>query len=302
MEKALKIKWLQKIYGENEVLKSIDLDINSWDFFALLWVNGAWKTTIIGIITDLVNKNKWQVKVFWNDTETNLEEAKRCIGVVPQEFNLDFFSKVIDVLTLSAWFYWIPKEEAIERSIELLNKLGLWDKINSKVSDLSWWMKRRVMIARALVHRPKLLILDEPTAWVDINLRKQMWDYLKQLNKEWLTILLTTHYLEEVEELCNRIAVINKWDIIENLEKDELFNKIEERKLILTTKDKIDTIPNSLNWYKAVKVSENKMLVKISKKDALNKLFNVISETNLEIINIENQTNELEELFTKLSR
>lgn len=302
MNKALEIRWLQKIYWKNEVLKWIDLDIYKGDFFSLLWVNWAWKTTIIWIITDLVNKTNWTVKVYGHDMDKNLEKAKRQIWVVPQEFNLDFFGRVIDIIIAAAWYYGIPADEARKRGIEILEKLDLWDKIDSPIGSLSGWMKRRVMIARALVHRPKFLILDEPTAWVDINLRKSMWEYLKQLNEEGLTILLTTHYLEEVEALCNRIAVINKWEIIENLEKDELFNKIEDHKIILTLEEEIKDVPAELKAFSAEIINQNQVSVQISKNDTLNNLFGEISKTNLKVKNIENQTNELEELFTKLSR
>lgn len=302
MNKALEIRWLKKIYWKNEVLKGIDLDIYKGDFFSLLWVNWAWKTTIIWIITDLVNKTQWTVKVYWYDMDKNLEEAKRQIWVVPQEFNLDHFWKVIDIIIAAAGYYWVPADEARKKGLEILEKLDLADKAESAIWALSGWMKRRVMIARALVHNPKFLILDEPTAWVDINLRKNMWDYLKKLNEEGLTILLTTHYLEEVEELCNRIAVINKWEIIENLEKEELFSKIENHKIILTLGENLNGIPLELKAFSAKIINQNQISVQISKNDTLNNLFTEIAKTDLKVKNIENQTNELEELFTKLSR
>lgn len=302
MNKALEIRWLKKIYWKNEVLKGIDLDIYKGDFFSLLWVNWAWKTTIIWIITDLVNKTQWTVKVYWYDMDKNLEEAKRQIWVVPQEFNLDHFWKVIDIIIAAAGYYWVPADEARKKGLEILEKLDLADKAESAIWALSGWMKRRVMIARALVHNPKFLILDEPTAWVDINLRKNMWDYLKKLNEEGLTILLTTHYLEEVEELCNRIAVINKWEIIENLEKEELFSKIENHKIILTLDESLNGIPLELKAFSAKIINQNQISVQISKNDTLNNLFTEIAKIDLKVKNIENQTNELEELFTKLSR
>lgn len=225
--KALKIKKLSKKYWDLHALKDINFEIKEWDFFALLWVNWAWKTTIIGIVTDLVKKTSWSVEIFWIDIDKDFEKAKSLVWVVPQEFNFDVFMKAWDIIVNSAWYYWMSKKEAISRAEEVMKALDLWDKKDTQSMKLSWWMKRRLMIARALVHKPKLLILDEPTAWVDINLRKSTWEYLKKLNKDWTTILLTTHYLEEVEQLCNRIALIDKWEI--KLESDKKTSKELEK-------------------------------------------------------------------------
>ena len=226
---------IKKLVDDNEfeALKNINFSIKSWDFFSLLWVNWAWKTTIIWILTDLVNKTSGKVEIFWIDIDKDFSSAKKLIWVVPQEFNLDIFAKVIDVLTTQAWYYWMSKKESSIKAIELLKELWLYDKKDASVRELSGWMKRRLMIARALVHSPKLLILDEPTAWIDINLRKSTYEFLQKLNKNWLTILLTTHYLEEVEKLCNTLAVIKNWEIIINTSKKEFFEKINHKDLLL---------------------------------------------------------------------
>lgn len=211
--KAVKTTKLKKSYWKLKALKDINFEINAWDFFALLWINWAWKTTIIWILTGLVKKTKWKVEIFWIDIDEDFSSAKKLIWVVPQEFNFDIFMKVIDVLKYNAWYYWVEEKIAEKRAEKILKQLWLWAKRNSEMRELSWWMKRRVMIARALMHEPKLLILDEPTAWVDINIRKDTWEYLKKINKSWTTILLTSHYLEEVSELCNNINIIHKWEV-----------------------------------------------------------------------------------------
>jgi len=225
MTKALKIKNLVKTYWDTKALKNINLEVKDGDFFALLWINGAGKTTIIWIITDLVNKTSGTVKVFGTDIDSDFAKAKSMVGVVPQEFNMDVFARAIDVVTIQAGYYGIPQKKALENAEKYLRILGLWEKRNSRVMQLSGGMKRRLMIARALVHEPKLLILDEPTAGVDINLRKSTYKFLLDLNKSGTTILLTTHYLEEVEKLCNSLAVIDKWEIIINSSKEKFLDK-----------------------------------------------------------------------------
>lgn len=225
MTHALKINNLIKQYGDTQALKNINLEIQDWDFFALLWINGAGKTTIIGIITDLVNKTSGNVEIFGTNIDDDFAKAKSMVGVVPQEFNMDIFTKAIDVVTIQAWYYGIAKDIALKNAEKYLKVLGLWEKRNARVIELSGWMKRRLMIARALVHEPKLLILDEPTAWVDINLRKSTYEFLLDLNKSWTTILLTTHYLEEVEKLCNSLAVIDKGEIIINSSKEAFLDQ-----------------------------------------------------------------------------
>ena len=297
---AIKTTNLTKKYKDFEALKNINFSIKSWDFFSLLWVNWAWKTTIIWIITDLVNKTSGKVEIFWIDIDKDFSSAKKLIWVVPQEFNLDIFAKVIDVLTTQAWYYWMTKKESSIKAIELLKELWLYDKKDSSVRELSGWMKRRLMIARALVHSPKLLILDEPTAWIDINLRKSTYEFLQKLNKNWLTILLTTHYLEEVEKLCNSLAVIKNWEIIINTSKKEFFEKIKNSKFEI----ELDKNYNSLEFLKdyIYEIKNEFLVIEISKKKNLNEIFELLNKNNIWYKNIKNITNELEALFESLTK
>lgn len=298
--KALEINNLVKNYWKVEVLKNINLWVNSWDFFALLWVNGAWKSTLIWIITDLVRKTSWEVKIFWIDIDKDFSKAKNMIWVVPQEFNLDIFSKVIDVITTQWWYHWINKEEATKRALKLLKELDLFEKKDFQVRQLSWWMKRRLMIARALIHNPKLLILDEPTAWIDINLRKSTYKFLQELNSNWTTILLTTHYLEEVEILCNSLAIIKKWEIIINSSKNDFFDNISDAKFEITLKEAPSKIPEDLEKYNVI-LDKNKIILTLDKSLNLNDILDILIKNNLKIDNIKNITNELEKLFETLT-
>lgn len=217
MAHALNIQNLRKTYDNGvEALKGVSLTVEEGDFFALLGPNGAGKTTIIGIITSLVNKTSGEALIFDASIDTDPSTAKTYIGVVPQEFNFNIFAKVIDIVLTQAGYYGIPRKEALPRAEQLLKDLGLWEKRNSPAQSLSGGMKRRLMIARGLIHNPKLLILDEPTAGVDVEMRLGMWDFLRKLNKEGTTIILTTHYLDEAEELCRNIAIINKGAIVVN--------------------------------------------------------------------------------------
>lgn len=296
---AIKTTDLVKRYKEYFALKNINFEIKQWDFFALLWVNGAGKTTIIWILTDLVTKTSGKVEVFWVDIDDDFAKAKKMIWVVPQEFNLDIFARVIDVLISSAWYYGIEKKDALPKAIELLEKLWLSDKQNAKVGQLSGWMKRRVMIARALMHSPKLLILDEPTAWIDINLRKSTYEFLIELNKKGMTILLTTHYLEEVEKLCNSLAVIKKWEIIINSSKKEFFAKMENYKFKIELKNKINSLEELKNYEHSFQ--EKSLIIFIPKEKSLNEVFHILNKNNIEYVNVKNITNELEELFETLT-
>lgn len=296
---AIKTTDLVKKYKEHLALKNINFEIKQWDFFALLWVNGAGKTTIIWILTDLVTKTSGKVEVFWVDIDDDFAKAKKMIWVVPQEFNLDIFARVIDVLISSAWYYGIEKKDALPKAIELLEKLWLSDKQNAKVWQLSGWMKRRVMIARALMHSPKLLILDEPTAWIDINLRKSTYEFLIELNKKGMTILLTTHYLEEVEKLCNSLAVIKKWEIIINSSKKEFFAKMENYKFEIELKNKINSLEELKNYEHSFQ--EKSLIIFIPKEKSLNEVFHILNKNNIEYVNVKNITNELEELFETLT-
>ena len=225
MTNALDIRNLRKTYSNGvEALKGVDLSVAEGDFFALLGPNGAGKTTLIGIVTSLVNKSSGDAIIFDASIEHNPSLAKTYIGVVPQEFNFNIFSKVIDIVTTQAGYYGIPRSESIPRAEQLLKDLGLWEKRNDTAQQLSGGMKRRLMIARGLIHNPKLLILDEPTAGVDVEMRLGMWDFLRKLNKEGTTIILTTHYLEEAEELCRNIAIINHGQIVVNKSMKELLD------------------------------------------------------------------------------
>lgn len=296
---AIKTTNLVKRYKNHLALKNINFEVTQGDFFALLWVNGAGKTTIIWILTDLVIKTEGKVEIFWIDIDTHFSEAKKLIWVVPQEFNLDIFSRVIDVLVTSAGYYGIEKKQALVRADEILKKLGLSDKKEVKIGQLSGWMKRRVMIARALMHSPKLLILDEPTAGIDINLRKSTYEFLLELNKDGMTILLTTHYLEEVEKLCNSLAVIKAWEIIIHSSKKDFFAKMEHYKFEIELKNPIASIEELKNY--TYSISENKLIIFIPKEKSLNEVFDILNKKNIEYMNVKNITNELEELFEQLS-
>lgn len=301
--KALKINKLVKKYWDLEVLKWIDLDIEKWDFFALLWHNWAWKTTTIWIITDLVSKTSWNIEVFWIDIDKDFSSAKKLIWVVPQEFNFEIFGKVIDIPVNQAWYYWIPKKIALERTEKYFKKLWLREKRNSKARELSGWMKRRLMIVRALIHEPKLLILDEPTAWVDVELRNTMWDFIKSLNKNWTTILLTTHYLEEAESLCNKIAILSKWNIIENTTMSNILTKLEEEIFIFDTKNKIKKLPEELiKKCKWKIIWDNNIELSVLKNDNLNYIFKIFDDNNIDILSMRNKSNRLEQLFIKITK
>lgn len=301
--KAIKIQKLVKNYQNNKVLKEVDLEIEQWDFFALLWHNWAGKTTMISILTNLVNKNSWKVEINGVDIDTDFSLARSFIWVVPQEFNFDVFAKVKDIILTQAWYYGVPKDVAIKRVDYYLEKLWLTDKANAKARELSWWMKRRLMIARALVHEPKILILDEPTAWVDVELRKSMWEFIKELNANWTTILLTTHYLEEVEALCKNVAIINKWEIIENTSVKNLLSKLDEEIIVLTTKNEISSLDKDLiDQFWAILLNENEIEVVISKKHNLNDLFTTLTKLDIQINSFRNKVNRLEKLFLDLTK
>lgn len=245
MQKAIEVHALRKVYDTGtEALKGIDLSVEEGDFFALLGPNGAGKTTLIGILTSLVNKSGGEATVFGVDIDKNRSLAKTFIGLVPQEMNFNIFEKVEDIIVTQAGYYGIPRHEALERCDALLKQLGLWDKRHEPSQKLSGGMKRRLMIARGLIHNPRLLILDEPTAGVDVEMRHGMWDFLRKLNKEGTTIILTTHYLEEAEALCRNIAIINKGTIVvrdtmENLLKSRGHAKLEEIYLDLIKQENV---------------------------------------------------------------
>jgi len=299
---AIEIKNLKKTYTNKfEALKGVNLEIKKGDFFALLGPNGAGKSTIINILCSLVNKSSGLVKINNIDIDKDFNKAKSYLGVVPQEFNFSIFETVEQIIMQQAGYYGVDKEVAKNRCDLLIKELGLEDKRKSISRMLSGGMKRRLMIARALIHEPKILILDEPTAGVDIELRKSMWKFIKKINKEGTTIILTTHYLEEAEELCENIAIINNGKIIVNSPKKTLLNKLNSQILILELKNKCYEKINS-SKFNYIKIDELTYEVKINKKDSLNDLFDDIKKQKMEISNLKNKSNRLEELFLDLTK
>lgn len=300
MTTALSIQDLRKVYGNSfEALKGITLDVQQGDFFALLGPNGAGKSTTLGIVSSLVNKTSGKVKVFGYDLDTQLAQAKQCLGVVPQEFNFNPFEKVLDIVVTQAGYYGIPRKKATERAETYLRKLGLWDKRNERARMLSGGMKRRLMIARALVHEPKLLILDEPTAGVDIELRRSMWDFLTEINAAGTTIILTTHYLEEAESLCRNIAIIDHGSIIQDTSMKALLQKLDTETFILDLKDDFTELPE-LNGYVIRPRDAHTLEVDVPKSQGLNELFKFLAEQGMEVTSMRNKANRLEELFVSL--
>jgi ABC-2 type transport system ATP-binding protein len=302
-QKALSIKNLKKTYGNKfEALKGIDLDIEQGDFFALLGPNGAGKSTTIGILTSLVNKTSGNVKIHGIDIDEDFSTAKTFIGVVPQEFNMNWFEKVEDIILTQAGYYGIPLSVSKPRCDELLKKLDLFDKKDNKAMMLSGGMKRRLMIARALIHQPKLLILDEPTAGVDIELRRTMWEFIKDLNKNHgTTIILTTHYLEEAEELCKNIAIINKGEIVENTSMKKLLKKMETQSITLDVKDELQKVPKSKD-FEITLLDSTTLQVLLKKGQSLNELIKQLDKQNIEVDSMRNTSNRLEELFLDLTK
>lgn len=297
---ALELRGLRKAYSNGfEALKGIDLDVEQGDFFALLGPNGAGKSTTIGIITSLVNKSAGSVKVFDADLEREPMKAKRYLGLVPQEFNFNMFEPVEEIVLNQAGYYGVPPTEARERAEESLKKLGLWEKRRSMARSLSGGMKRRLMIARALVHDPKLLILDEPTAGVDIELRRSMWQYLREVNRRGTTIILTTHYLEEAEQLCRNVAIIDHGNIIENTSIKALINKLDRETIILELRHPLTDAPELEN-YPCLLTDEHTMEVEIRREQGINNLFEQLKQHGIEVHGMRNKANRLEELFLDL--
>lgn len=303
MERALSITGLRKTYaGGTEALKGVSLEIERGDFFALLGPNGAGKTTIIGIATGLVNKTSGSVKVFGYDIDKEPEKARMQIGVVQQEINFNPFEKCIDTVVNQAGYYGIPRSVAIPRAIKIFEDLGIADKMEQKGMALSGGMKRRLMIARALVHEPKLLILDEPTAGVDVELRRGMWDYLRSVTERGVTILLTTHYLEEAEQLCKNVAIINRGEIIASGTMKKILNRMKgETILIDLTKPVTQTVLAALASYKAKKVDDNTIEAEIGEGKGLNDAIIAIQGRDFKIESIRSKTGRLEEVFVKLT-
>ena len=296
---ALSIQGLSKIYESGVIaLKNIDLNVAEGDFFALLGPNGAGKSTTIGIIASLVNKTAGSVEVFGHNLDSDLEAAKSCIGIVPQELNFSIFEKVMDVIVYQAGYYGVPRGLAKQRAEIYLKKLDLWDKRDQISMQLSGGMKRRLMIARALVHQPRLLILDEPTAGVDIEIRRSMWEFLRNINQQGITIILTTHYLEEAEYLCKNIAIIDKGSIIENTSMKQFLTTLNMETFVFDLKKPLVELPQSPF---AMRLLDNVTLeVDVAKEQSLNNLFGFLEGHHIEVTSLRNKANRLEELFLNL--
>jgi ABC-2 type transport system ATP-binding protein len=300
MTAALSIHNLTKTYRNGvEALRGISLEVEEGDFYALLGPNGAGKSTTIGVVSSLVKKTGGSVKVFGHDIDTELSLAKQQLGVVPQEFNFGMFEKVIDILATQAGYYGIERRLAYERAEKYLQKLGLWDKRNQPARNLSGGMKRRLMIARALVHEPRLLILDEPTAGVDIELRRSMWEFLTELNRSGTTIILTTHYLEEAESLCRDIAIIDHGTLVENTDMKSLLAKLHRETFILDLRDAVMEAP-ALPGYPLRLVNPTTLEVDVEKTQSLNEVFMQLDGMGISVLSMRNKANRLEELFVSL--
>jgi ABC-2 type transport system ATP-binding protein len=300
MTPALAIHDLRKTYRNGHVaLKGIGLEVQQGDFFALLGPNGAGKTTAIGIVTSLVNKTSGKVTIFGHDLDTDLAAAKSCIGLVPQEFNFNQFEPVGEIIANQAGFYGIARSEAVRRTEKYLRRLGLWEKRHGMARELSGGMKRRLMIARALVHEPKLLILDEPTAGVDIEIRRSMWQFLREINADGTTIILTTHYLEEAESLCRNVAIIDEGELIENTSTRRLLNRLDMETFVLDIDQPLDQLPQ-LPQHELRLVDECTLEADICRGNPVNALFTDLSEKGVNVLSMRNKANRLEQLFVNL--
>jgi len=297
---ALEVRGLVKQYRNGvQALKGIDLDVGEGDFFALLGPNGAGKSTLIGICTSLVSKSAGRISVFGHDLDDELEAAKACIGIVPQEINLNQFETPETIVINQAGFYGIPRPVARERAEKYLTALSLWDKRHQLARTLSGGMKRRLMIARALMHEPRLLILDEPTAGVDIEIRRSMWDFLRALNARGTTIILTTHYLEEAESLCRNIAIIDRGRIAEADRMDSLLRKLHTESFVLSLREPVSVVPQ-LEGYDFDLIDPQTLEVEVSKERDLNELFARLSADGVHVLSMRNKVNRLEEIFMRL--
>ncbi len=298
--KALCITNLKKVYKNGVVaLNGVSLNVHEGDFFGLLGPNGAGKTTIIGITTGLVNKSSGKVSVFGIDIDKDFDSAKKLIGVVPQEINFNMFEKVFDILITQAGYYGVPADIAKVRAEKYLKQLGLWEKRDVASRTLSGGMKRRLMIARGLIHEPKLLILDEPTAGVDVELRRETWGFLQKLSDEGITVILTTHYLEEAELLCKNIAIINKGRIIENTSKKKLLSKLELHDYTLELEKPLKDLPK-IEGYNLIKIDDTTIDAVLTKSQNLNTLFSLLEHEGIIVMNMRNKSNRLETLFVDM--
>ena len=297
---ALKIRNLSKTYGNGfEALKGVDLNVEHGDFFALLGPNGAGKSTIIRIICSLTNKSAGNVEIYGTDIDKNFSKAKSYLGIVPQEFNFSVFETPLQIVTNTAGFYGMEKKLAIEQAEFVLKKLDLWSKRNDQSRGLSGGMKRRLMIARALVHQPRLLILDEPTAGVDIEIRRSMWEFLEQINADGTTIILTTHYLEEAENLCRNIAIIDNGEIVKNTSMKKLLSTLNTETFVLDLTQPLKQLPAFKNFHAHAR-DETTIELTMEKDKAINTIFMELSEHNIIVSSMRNKSNRLEELFMNL--
>jgi len=298
--KALSIKNLTKTYSNGvQALKGIDFNVESGDFYALLGPNGAGKTTAIGIVTSLVNKTGGTVEIFGHDIDNELEAAKTCIGLVPQELNMNLFDSALNIVVNQAGYYGIERRTAMQRAETYLTELRLWDRRNEPARNLSGGMKRRLMIARALIHEPKLLILDEPTAGVDIEIRRSMWNFLRRTNEAGTTIILTTHYLEEAESLCRHVAIIDEGRIIEDARMSTVLRKLQREVFVLSLRDPLVEAP-ALSGFETTLREDGELEVAIDAGHDLNTLFSVLGEQDIFVVSMRNKANRLEELFMGL--
>lgn len=301
MTDALTLKDLTKTYRNGfQALKGIDLQVPEGEFYALLGPNGAGKSTTISIISSLTKKTSGSVEIFGHHLDSHPSEAKQCLGVVPQEFNFGHFEKIFDILVTQAGYYGIPKKISQIRAEEYLEKLGLWDKRDVQARMLSGGMKRRLMIARAMMHEPKLLILDEPTAGVDIELRRSMWEFLTEMNEKGTSIILTTHYLEEAEMLCRRIAIIDRGVIKEDTSMKSFLNQLNEESFILDLANPIEPINLDIIGVKFNLIDPVTLEVTIDKALSLNDLFQLLESQGITVLSMRNKSNRLEELFVKM--
>jgi len=297
---ALVLRQLTKVYKNGiQALKAIDLTVDEGDFFALLGPNGAGKTTAIGITTSLVNKTSGVVEVFGHDMDKELETAKSCIGLVPQEINFNLFETPFTIVVNQAGFYGIPRPLAKQRAEKYLKQLQLWDRRNSIARSLSGGMKRRLMIARALMHEPRLLILDEPTAGVDIEIRRSMWEFLRGINAQGTTIILTTHYLEEAENLCRHIAIIEGGKIIERDSMQNVLRKLQTEVFVFNLRDARSAAPQ-MSGFRALLADPHTLEIEMSKSQSLNDIFSQLSAQGIAVNSMRNKVNRLEELFMRL--
>lgn len=299
-EYALVLEEVKKTYkGGVEAVKGISLKVRKGDFYALLGPNGAGKSTTIGIISSLVQKTSGQVSVFNHNIDSELELAKLCIGLVPQEFNFNQFETVLQIVMNQAGYYGVLKKDALVRAEKYLSQLDLWEKRNSPARELSGGMKRRLMIARALMHEPNLLILDEPTAGVDIELRRSMWTFLTDLNAQGVTIILTTHYLEEAEMLCRNIGIIDKGELVENTTMKSLLSRLHLETFILDLGENREAAPQIADFPTRL-TAPHTLEIDVEKDQSINQVFALLSQQNIDVLSMRNKANRLEELFVTL--